>query len=143
MREIKFRIWGLIDFPYDLSKGDWLSYDNPEQFLKSWWSEETFCGMGYTFDDYDTDIFTIMQYTGFKDKNNKEIFEGDIIRLSYANSICYSKRNHPDAIVSIIFESGSFWLKGTVRKAPLCDYYLHDLQVIGNIYENPDLLEKT
>lgn len=67
--------------------------------------------------------YTLMQYTGLKDKNGVEIYEGDLLR-DYSNII-------EDWIVS--FEDGKFI--GTCNGVCEDIYELSDLEVIGNIYE--------
>ena len=70
---------------------------------------------------------SIMQYTGLKDKNGKEIYEGDILEDVRGN---YHK---------VIFENGSFKVVW-----PHINYTLGSvkskLEIIGNIHENPELL---
>lgn len=72
----------------------------------------------------------LMRYSGFKDKNGKEIFEGDII---------YSDQWIPRKY-KVIFQDGEFCfvsLEG--RKSPYTNpiHYSENFSVIGNIYENP------
>jgi uncharacterized phage protein (TIGR01671 family) len=73
----------------------------------------------------------VMQYTGLKDKNGKEIYEGDIIQADGM----YNDQ--------IIFQDGGFNLKAGDEGLNLW-YQLEEygnFEVIGNIYENPELLE--
>jgi len=78
-----------------------------------------------------------MQYTGLHDKNGKEIYEGDIVK--YYQSPNYSK-NWRTEVVS--FEDGCFAPKpGYTGSDDLSDFTNEGFEVIGNIYENPELLE--
>lgn len=84
------------------------------------------------------DPSTVGEYTGLKDKNGKRIFEGDILRRAY----------HPEEDVIIEWHDGRFKFRKRnkpkdYRYESLCcvqntvDY----LKVIGNIYDNPELLK--
>lgn len=73
--------------------------------------------------------YHIMQFTGLTDKNGKEIYEGDIVK--HLNGQCYE----------IIFQSarGCFGCNWNATAVPPSDS--ERWEVIGNIYENPELLE--
>ena len=85
----------------------------------------------------DSRRFEIMQFTGLKDKNKKEIYEGDLL-LDKKCSNSYVKP------AECYFEDGGFNFKGSGCDS--CDEKLgnnlinYDFEVIGNIYENPELL---
>lgn len=91
----------------------------------------------YSFDEnnifYEKDL-KIMQYTGLKDKNNKEIYDGDI--LSDGNI----KKPY-----KVVFENGSFKaeFEGDFDEYSfdLIDVVAQGCEVIGNIYENLELME--
>src|SRR5688500_13804971 len=78
----------------------------------------------------------LVQYTGLKDKNGKEIYEGDIL-AGYRSG----KRTINND--SVVFEAGKFKLKYTPGDLIQFTYSLSEYQceVIGNIYENPELLQ--
>jgi uncharacterized phage protein (TIGR01671 family) len=87
----------------------------------------------------------IMQSTGLSDKNGKEIFEGDILRSgSTSDGVCY---DDSDSTARVSWEDGDtgFWLVH-----PSQSYWCRldsgeidglKLEIIGNIHENPELLE--
>lgn len=98
--------------------------------------DKTRCVCGYSFDFYlEDENATIMQSTGLKDKNGKEVFVGDIIKCTRG---CLHE-------VYIEKEYGGTYWGGMPA------VYLKDLregyawteheEIIGNIYENPELLE--
>jgi uncharacterized phage protein (TIGR01671 family) len=76
----------------------------------------------------------LLEFTGLKDKHGNEIYEGDILGFV---------RNH-DQRVSVFWENGSFWVVERRRtrtlKARLVDMTLNILEIIGNIYANPELI---
>lgn len=84
----------------------------------------------------------LMQYAGLIDKNGRKIYEGDIVKF---NSVSPSGNKYPleDTIGSVIFETGCFMVDPLDNTARI--YGLNELGewcVIGNIYENPELLDK-
>ena len=84
----------------------------------------------------DDDDYIYMQFTGLKDKNDKEIFEGDIVQNVGMPE--YQK------VGVVEFEGGKFVvipIKTNKDKKYKGDLYYWD-EVIGNIYENPELLEE-
>lgn len=93
---------------------------------------------------YDNDKFSEpMQCTGLKDKNGKLIFEGDVIELEER---VYKKLYK--VYFQVIFENGSYYLKADFTthsgflqfRCYFLSEYAEEIEVIGNIYENPELL---
>ena len=92
--------------------------------------EDVMCPPDYVF----VDNLVIMQSTGLKDKNGKEIFEGDIVKMSkdvYSEPTYYEVVRH---------YGGAYRLES---KQHGCELWLRhtDCEVVGNVYENPELLE--
>ena len=95
---------------------------------------------GFAFDEVPASDFILMQSTGLLDKNGNEIFEGDIVKYergcnTYTEEVAYDKDfagfGVKDAIAVIIFTFGEL----------AEDIDLNSLEVVGNIYNNPGLLE--
>lgn len=88
------------------------------------------------------DEVELMQFTGLKDKNGKEIYEGDIIRtqtMHYNGSGQFIGMT--DRIASVVFHNGRFALRMESGAMPDLSFGLRFNEVIGNIYENPELLK--
>jgi len=120
MRELKFRVWD----KYAGEKG--IMYLN-----------HTFQSIGET-KLYNREHLVWMQYTGLKDKNGKEIYEGDVVNHT---SIWGEKIGGSE----VIFDDGAYCLRFFHYTTILpCLFEANDkfIEVIGNIYENPDLFEK-
>lgn len=87
----------------------------------------------------------LMQYTGLQDKNGKEIYEGDILLChEYDSSDIGGKiiQTFKNAVVG--FENGSFYYypKGNMKQHHQLLMYAYMPEIIGNIYQNPELLNK-
>lgn|SRR5574343_259889 len=89
--------------------------------------------------------YEIMQSTGLFDKNEVEIYEGDIVKLKYIQD-----KKEKEAITKIIFEEGAFMLEcisGDIhdscqRALFTLSYFNINPEIIGNIHQNPELLIK-
>lgn len=119
MRKIKFRAW--IKEVDEIREVEYINFwekkiSYPHKFCKEYYLNADF------------DEIEIMEYTGLKDKNGKEIYEGDILFESFREE--YFK---------VVFENGSFRAEADGYSLDLEDY--DDIcEVVGNIYENPELL---
>ena len=82
-------------------------------------------------EDFEVDENSIGQFTGLCDKNNKEIYEGDILKYSFELFKEFLQG-------SVIFNRGSFDFLGY----PLCSFQTNQFEIIGNIYDNKDSLVK-
>ena len=143
MREIKFRAWAE---PSHFNKVAKMFTGFSFKDIYSGRDEaNTYCEND-TWEEPDWDKAILMQYTGLKDKNGKEIYDGDILKIS---EVGISSMDDPDPFTRIVKwddsiggfnrfridgkEGGSGWsfTKGAMEK-----YH----EVVGNIYENADLM---
>ena len=88
------------------------------------------------------DEIVLLPFTGLKDKNGREIYEGDIVRV-YGGEYWYGCWEL-DIRGEVVFDVFSFGVKSKDRFYPFnyaFEPYDHKIKVIGNIYENPELLE--
>ena len=130
-REIKFRAWDKKEekmFEVWELKGIWSDPEPRDAMVVLW--NDTGDEESNTKEIFLMDTI-LMQYTGVKDKNGKEIWEGDIVEFNYGSLGSFQEQ--------IQFIDGGFWIK---RKDGSSFMPSEDVrEVIGNIYENPELLK--
>lgn len=148
MREIKFR-------GKNLKTKEWVYGD-----LLQWNDGETAIGVhgqfiddGYHFNEnYDktpyVDETTVGQYTGLKDKNGKEIYEGDLIKAPSGRiyAVIFSTWKHEEKreflkIIDIYEHTGWCISLDGVNPCELLDSEVCQGSVIGSVYDNPELLK--
>lgn len=120
-REIKFRA-------RNKEKNEWL-------YLPETGDIELTQYIGNSFEfSYDEESVDIQQYTGIKDKEGKEIYEGDILE------------GHSDGNVKVVFQDACwqciFSDGGNIGLDEMCIWFGNKAIVIGNIYEHPSLLNE-
>ena len=89
---------------------------------------------------FDFDDVVLMQSTGLKDKNGKEIFEVDVVQFED----CYTESDFLYINKGIVeWSQGSFTVtnRDSVEMEDLLDGEILDVTIIGNIHENPNLVE--
>ena len=129
-REIKFRLWSGTKMFYDI--------DNVMECLKQQLAFDNKLTFPIPYDHVGIDGSSFMQYTGLKDKNSKEIYEGDIITCHTEYERSGDEYDFEENPIEVSFDkrSASFFPLN-LNNRWRCD--LVNIEIVGNIYENPDL----
>lgn len=126
MREIKFR-------GKSLATGEWLYGDLLRNEKGAFAVVPPFKMNAHNeCSDYEVNPDTIGQYTGLKDKNGREIYEGDVVRFLDADNKVKNEE--------VRFGGGGF--TPVVEICWMADIEGMFVEVIGNIHDNPELLEE-
>lgn len=131
-REIKFRAW-------DKERKDMRGIQLMD--WSDWWvstghtwerEKRLQYGERNSFKNAETDRHILMQYTGLKDKNGREIYEGDLVYVTqWKNKY------------KVIFDDGMFKASGKAKFSLITIMGEVKCEVIGNIYESPELIHGT
>jgi uncharacterized phage protein (TIGR01671 family) len=125
MREIKFRT-------YVKSFGKIMNVSEIDFQNESVIANDGFLGGLFEFKDVE-----LMQYTGLKDKNGKEIYEGDIVSAFYGSQVTTVILNEKFGLYEVVLQVSGL----TEPMEELLGNHLDVVEVIGNIYENSELME--
>lgn len=140
MREIKFRVWDkktkkmrqLVNIVFNAGFG----VESNDNTIKLIWVKGKDIIEDKDIQIQREDNFELMQYTGLHDKNGKEIYEGDIVKIKHKGETDIGK---------IIYEYNEFTVDVMNMNKPYGRIKLEMLEkfieAIGNIYENSDLLK--
>lgn len=144
-RELKVRAWDRdLEIMVYSDKRNKSTYDinyefamNEKGVLVCNWHEDTEDYYG-NFKEANGTLDNLMQYTGLKDKNGKEIYEGDILSIK----IYSGDKVIVEGKTVVEFKDGCFGVIWGHDKAflSLNSFFKTKFEVIGNIYENPELL---
>ena len=133
MREMLFR-------GKRLDNGEWVEGNlfAPDEVNHRKAPTEILVGTNIVRISWEVDPATVGQYTGLKDKNGRRIFEGDIVKCKGEGRIC-----KVGYYTSPAYCGYDLYAVGNLKALPPHSWeFLDGLKVIGNIHDNPELMEE-
>jgi len=124
-REIKFRVWDKDTREMEVVGA--IDWDANDEVIMT-----------------EPDQFILMQYTGLKDKNGVEIYEGDIVKY-YDSTTMWLKSSVYDVggAFAVKTDENPILLNDFTRQYEYDGHSIAELEVIGNVYEHPTLLKES
>jgi len=131
-REIKFRAWSKVRKRIENVEAIFFGKDRDGDYMT--------CNTNYGMEvsiSLSRDSFMLMQFTGLKDKNDNEIYEGDLVEVYDELDEKFRKIIFKDGGFLFFVERGKMYNQKELTEKHIEKY---KIEVIGNIYENKDLL---
>ncbi|MCG0635237.1 prophage Lp2 protein 26 [Lactiplantibacillus plantarum] len=135
---IKFRAWNQIDSEYINEINAVMSLDGSH----IWWDINDSGEMKY---EDDPGNYKLEQFTGLKDVNGRDIYIGDIVNVWSNMSELTMEPTVNEIVSEDLFGTPGMFLKPLREhfiEPCLHDYWSNQFEVIGNVHENPELLEE-
>lgn len=133
-REIKFRVWNTQKHKMYYPKNAAMLFNDRSWTFDGCDDPKTLPAGWFRYGDHNDSV--LQQYTGIKDKNGKEIYEGDVVQYKVKHTEG-SKVTEQLEIKTIIFSNGKFSpFPEKICYPDYTDYESYDFEVIGHIFES-------
>lgn len=130
MRELKFKMWNKEENKmYEVGQID---FQKEQAYMTNWWAS--------TQSFFPFSMIELLQYTGVKDINKKEIYEGDIVKVN--NEIIAKVVWDKEDLGYFLYTNEENSIDTFENGVQPLYAYSDSIEVIGNIYENSKLLEE-
>ncbi len=151
MRDIKFRAWD-NEMEAMVYQGDdeiYICFDGEKwkllDYSRTHWETDEY-GMNEIEQPWEVENIEIMQYTGLKDKKGVDIYEGDVVKRTYLFDGAFGKTHVGEVVYDkeaarYVISKPNKFIEPKTEDLGNTLSYRSTYEVIGNIYENPGLLE--